>query len=80
MKKTLIIACLLAVFSAKVKAQFIESGVIEFEVKTSVKKSMGNSSWAESMKDKLPPFKTSYFSNFKKKCESMSFNLKLDIC
>lgn len=43
-------------------AQFSDKGVIEFEVKTNIKKTMGNSDWAESMKDKLPDFKVSYFT------------------
>ena len=48
-------------FAISVKAQFINKGVIEFEVKTNIKKTMGNSTWAESMKDKMPDFKTCYF-------------------
>ncbi len=44
-----------------VKAQFIESGEIIFEVKTNLKKTLGSNTWAENMKDKLPNFKTSYF-------------------
>ena len=43
-------------------AQFSDKGVIEFEVRTNIKKTMGNSDWAESMKDKLPDFKVSYFN------------------
>jgi len=42
-------------------AQFVEQGEIEYEVKTNMKKSMGNSPWAEMMKDKMPDFKTLYF-------------------
>lgn len=44
------------------EAQFIESGEIEFEVKSNLKKSIGNSAWGEMMKDKLPTFKTSYYT------------------
>jgi GLPGLI family protein len=55
----LVIAGLL--ITTALNAQFMESGEIVFEVKTSVKKTMGNSSWAERMKDKLPNFKTAYY-------------------
>ena len=55
-----IIAFLFLTFS--VQAQFINKGVIEFEVKTNIKKTMGNSTWAENMKDKMPDFKTCYFT------------------
>jgi GLPGLI family protein len=41
--------------------QFIEKGSIEFEVKNSIKKSMGNDSWDELMKENLPTFKVAYF-------------------
>lgn len=44
-----------------VQAQFIQAGQIEFEVKTNLRKTMGNSSWAEAMKDKLPKFKVSFY-------------------
>jgi GLPGLI family protein len=42
--------------------QFIDKAVIEYEVKTNVKKTMGNSSWVEMLKDQLPQFKTGYFT------------------
>lgn len=42
--------------------QFFDKASIEFEVKTNVKKSMGNSTWAERMKDMMPQFKTSYYT------------------
>jgi GLPGLI family protein len=41
--------------------QFISKGTIEFEVITNVKKTMGNSFWAEQLKDQMPTFKTAYF-------------------
>lgn len=60
MKNILIL--FLIIFGKQVSAQvFIDKGVIEFEVKTNIKKTMGNSSWAEMMKDKLPQFKTAYY-------------------
>ncbi|HRB31033.1 MAG TPA: GLPGLI family protein [Ferruginibacter sp.] len=42
--------------------QFIDKAVVEYEVKTNVKKTMGNSSFAEMLKDKLPQFKTAYYN------------------
>ena len=57
-----IIILFLIVFGKQASAQiFIDKGVIEFEVKTNVKKTMGNSTWAEMMKDKMPQFKTAYY-------------------
>jgi len=41
--------------------QFIKTAVIEFEAKTNVKKTMGNSSWDEMLKDAMPQFKTAYY-------------------
>ncbi len=40
---------------------FIEQGNIEFEVKTNIKKTMGDGTWAEMMKENLPTFKTAYY-------------------
>ena len=42
--------------------QFIEKAVIEFEVKTSIKKTMGGGMWEEMMKDNMTDFKTGYFN------------------
>jgi GLPGLI family protein len=42
--------------------QFINKATVEYEVKTNVKKTMGNSSWAEMLKDQMPQFKTGYFN------------------
>jgi GLPGLI family protein len=42
--------------------QFIDKAVIEYEVKTNIKKTMGNSNWAEMVKENLPQFKTGYYS------------------
>ena len=61
MKKFILIGLFFTGLTLKTNAQFIEAGQIEFEVKTSLKKTMGSSSWAEMMKDKLPDFKTVYF-------------------
>ena len=52
----------LVLVSANAKAQqFINKAEIEYEVKTSVKKTMGNDSWDEKMKDLMSDFKTGYF-------------------
>ncbi len=51
------------VFTVKATAQqFINKGTIEFEVITNVKKTMGNSSWSEQLKDLMPDFKTAYYN------------------
>ena len=52
---------LLAIMSHQSMSQFIDKGTIVFEVKTNIKKTLSNSTWAESMKDKLPTFKSSFF-------------------
>ena len=41
--------------------QFINKAEIEYEVKTNVKKTMGNNMWAEMLKDNMPAFKTGYY-------------------
>lgn len=58
-----IISLILAILCFKqIKAQqFIQEASIEFEVKNSIKKSMGNDSWDEMMKENLPNFKIAYF-------------------
>jgi GLPGLI family protein len=42
--------------------QFINKGIIEFEVITNVKKTMGNSGFWEQLKDQMPTFKTAYYT------------------
>ncbi len=73
MKNYLLITIYLSLFIHNSYAQFIENGEIEYEVKTNIKKTMGNSMWAESMKDKIPTFKTVFykytFSNNKSICQ-----------
>ncbi len=41
--------------------QFIDKAAIEFEVKTNIKKTMGDNSFAEMIKENLPQFKTAYY-------------------
>lgn len=62
MKKliTIIAACGL-VYSAAAQQVFLEKANIEFEVKTNVKKTIGNGRWAEMLKENMPQFKTAYF-------------------
>ena len=55
----LLAACLTLKAAAQ---QFITKGNIEFEVITNVKKTMGNSYWAEQWKDLMPTFKTAYYN------------------
>ncbi len=42
--------------------QFISKAVIEYEVKSNIKKTMGNGTFADMMKDNLPQFKTGYYN------------------
>jgi len=62
MKKYIAIIILAISFNAANAQQFISKATIEFEVKTNIKKTMGNSSWAEMLKDQMPAFKTGYYN------------------
>lgn len=63
MKHTKFCLCALLFITIKINAQqFINKGSIEFEVITNVKKTMGNSSWDEMLKDQMPTFKTAYYN------------------
>jgi GLPGLI family protein len=48
-------------FSGLKAQQFISKGVIEYEVKANIQKTMGNNSFADMIKEKLPTFKTGYY-------------------
>jgi GLPGLI family protein len=62
MKKLIIILMAVCGFVGNTTAQtFIDKATITFEVKTNVKKTLGNSSWAEMLKDNMPQFKTGYY-------------------
>ena len=62
MKTVLSFLFVMIMFTAKLNAQqFINKAVIEYEVKTNIKKTMGNDSWDEMLKDALPQFKTGYY-------------------
>ena len=41
--------------------QFLDKAVIEYEVKTNIKKTMGDNSWDEKLKELMPQFKTGYY-------------------
>lgn len=61
--KTCISAFIILLVSTKLPAQqFIDKAVIEYEVKTNIKKTMGNGSWDEKIKDLMPQFKTGYYT------------------
>ncbi len=62
MKHTFFVTLLFFCFALCNAQQFIDKAVIEYEVKTNVKKTMGNNSWAEMLKDQMPQFKTGYFT------------------
>jgi len=61
--KTILFLAFIIVSAGKINAQiFIDKATIEYEVKANIKKNMGNGSWEEMMKDKLPTFKTGYYT------------------
>lgn len=60
-KSSLLIAFLLLVQISFAQQLFISKATVEYEVKVNIKKTMGNNSWAEMMKENMPPFKTGYF-------------------
>lgn len=58
----LLTAALITGIAKPVNAQqFLDKGVIEFEVKTNIKKTMGDNSWDEKLKELMPQFKTGYY-------------------
>jgi GLPGLI family protein len=62
MKRIILLPALFLITETAIAQQFIEKAVIEYEVKTNVKKTMGNNSWAEMLKDQMPQFKTGYYT------------------
>jgi len=56
------LATLLFLFAGAHAQIFISKAQIEYEVKADIKKTMGNNRWDEMLKDKLPRFKTGYFT------------------
>jgi GLPGLI family protein len=60
MKKLLIIVSIL--FAGIVNGQqFINSGLVEFEVRSNIHKVLGDGIWAEMARERLPQFATSYY-------------------
>jgi GLPGLI family protein len=62
MKRSIILSAILFIATVTSAQQFIDKAVIEYEVKTNAKKRMGNSSWAEMLKDQMSQFKTGYYT------------------
>jgi GLPGLI family protein len=61
-KNITLLAVLLIGYCTASAQQFIDKAVIEFEVRTNVKKTIGGGTWAEMMKENMPQFKTGYFN------------------
>ena len=62
MKQLLLLAAIMGSITLEGFAQnFINKASIEFEVKTNIKKTMGNDSWDEMIKAQMPDFKTGYY-------------------
>lgn len=62
MKPTLFFIAVLLFTITSNAQQFIDKAVIEYEVKTNLKKTMSNGSWDEMMKDNISDLKISYFT------------------
>ena len=63
LKTKIFLSILLLSLTGICQAQiFINSAKIEYEVKADIKKTMGNNRWDDMLKDKLPRFKTGYFT------------------
>jgi GLPGLI family protein len=60
--KIFFVVTLLFLFAGAHAQLFISKAKIEYEVKADVKKTMGNDSWDEQLKDQIPRFKTGYFN------------------
>ncbi|MEN9569207.1 MAG: hypothetical protein RL172_438 [Bacteroidota bacterium] len=63
MKKNICLLALTILLSQAASAQqlFIEKATVEYEVKTNIKKKIGDGTWAEMMKENLSTFSTAYF-------------------
>lgn len=59
--KKLILPFILCVCCNAFSQQFINSGMIEYEVRTNNHKTFGDGIWAEMFKDKIPQFSTSWY-------------------
>ena len=70
-----IILCLMVVQSRA--QQFINKGIIEFEVITNEKKKMSDASYLADLKASMPTFKTAYYNYIKGK-QQLNIPLKDD--
>ncbi len=59
--KILFLTMVLFLFTGVDAQIFISKAKIEYEVKSDIRKTMGNNTWEEMLKDKLPRFKTGYY-------------------
>ena len=62
MKPILFLFTILFTATATNAQQFIDKAVIEYEVKTNIKKTMSNDSWGEMLKDNMSEFKTAFYT------------------
>jgi GLPGLI family protein len=62
MKRILFLFTMLFTAAVTNAQQFIDKAVIEYEVKTSIKKTMSNDSWADMMKENMSEFKTAFYT------------------
>lgn len=62
MKRIIFLSAILLAAIPVNAQQFIDKAVIEYEVKTNIKKTMGNNSWEEMLKENMPDFKIGYFN------------------
>lgn len=62
MKPILFLFTILFIATATNAQQFIDKAVIEYEVKTNIKKTMSNDSWGEMLKDNMSEFKTAFYT------------------
>ena len=60
--KKIFIPLFLLIHNINHAQQFINSGMIEFEMRTNNHKTFGDGIWAEMFKDKIPQFSTSYYN------------------
>ena len=62
MKRIIFLFTILFTAAVTNAQQFIDKAVIEYEVKTSIKKTMSNDSWADMMKENMSEFKTAFYT------------------
>lgn len=60
--RLIFLVMMLLTFNQMQAQQFIDKATVEYEVKTNLKKTMGSGFWADLVKDKMPDFKTGYYT------------------